>query len=119
MSRSEEYELLYERLRNISFYEDNWDGNGSIAPSSMVVKRAMTFLQSLLDVKQTKGYLVDFPQIVPTVNGTISFEWSWPEDKVFICAEVEEHQVSLQLFNNYPQLEDAAVAMGNILENIP
>lgn len=62
-------ELL--RIRNL---EDDWDGEGTIAPNPALVDGAITLAQNLRD----QGDLP--PQRVhASVNATVYFEWHMPE----------------------------------------
>ena len=56
---------------------DDWDGQGAVAPDPALVDRAVTFALT----QQQTGYAPpDFA--IPTVNGTVVFEWHGPSEYV-------------------------------------
>jgi len=58
-------------LVRISSYDDDWDGNGSVAPSRTVILRAQR-MAMLLD---RTGNVMPV-RVVATVNGNICFEFA-------------------------------------------
>lgn len=64
---------LIDELLRILQLEDNWDGEGAVAPSPAVVESAVRLAKTL----QAKEY-PPAGRVIATVNGTISFEWLTP-----------------------------------------
>ena len=81
-------EVIDDLLRYRS-YEDDYDGEGSVAPSKELVDGAITLAQSLRESGESPADMV-----VPGVNGTIYFEWHSPTEYREI--EVQSADVALK-----------------------
>ena len=64
---------LLDELHRMLELEDDWDGEGSIAPHPALVSGAITLAQTL---KANRCMPAD--RIVASVNGTVYFEWHTP-----------------------------------------
>lgn len=113
-SRSDQYELLRERIRDISFYEDDWDGEGSPAPSVPVIKKSLEFLQGLYD---TQTPLPEPGEITPETAGTIRFRWYSPTSWTRLYADIgpDSDCVELKLTHAYADADRAATDMKRYL----
>lgn len=70
-----EWDAVIQTLKSFRSLEDDWDGDGSLAPGPELVDGAIAFAQSV----QLDG--MDPPdRVVVSVNGTIYFEWHRPEE---------------------------------------
>ena len=56
-------------------YEDDYDGEGSVAPSKELIDSAIILANSLRESGELPADMV-----VPGVNGTIYFEWHTPTE---------------------------------------
>lgn len=61
---------VVDRLLDARRLEGDWDGQGAVAPDPALVDRAVAFA---LSQQQTGCAPPDFA--IPTVNGTVVFEW--------------------------------------------
>ena len=81
------WEAVFAKLEEFRKLEDDWDGDGSLAPSSEIIEASIKLAERL---KQTETP----PHVEPSVNGTISFEWgtkdAFREIEVVSPAMVEE-----------------------------
>ncbi|HXG08675.1 MAG TPA: hypothetical protein VNK04_02705 [Gemmataceae bacterium] len=71
---TERWNQWLEELRRLRRLEDDWDGEGAVAPHPNLVDRAIRLVGELqwLDVPPPD-------RIFPSTNGTIYFEWFTPE----------------------------------------
>jgi len=65
---------LINSLLEIGNLADDWDGQGAEAPTQGVVDGAIALAQTLRAEQH-----VPADRVVPSVNGTIYFEWYLPE----------------------------------------
>lgn len=75
-SRSDEHELgwktVFAKLEEFRKLEDDWDGDGSLAPTAEIIDASIKLAERL---KQTESP----PHVEPSVNGTMHFEWGTQE----------------------------------------
>ena len=64
------WEEVVNQLLDARKLEDDWDGQGAVAPDPALVDRAIAFA---LSRQQTGHAPPDFA--IPTVNGTVVLEW--------------------------------------------
>lgn len=67
------WDAIYETILQLGTLQDNWDGQESPAPSYDVVQGALRLANTLKEL----GYPPP-DKVVPSVNGTIYFEWRSP-----------------------------------------
>lgn len=80
-------------VRNMRYLQDDWDGDGSLAPSVEVVDSAIAYGSNL---RQT---YVDPPdRVIAGVNGTVIFEWS-VVDRIRQCEICSPDRVRVSLGN--------------------
>jgi hypothetical protein len=70
----EAWDQLIDRLISIRFLEDDWDGEGSVAPDPSAVAGA-TKLALALKAQR----LLPADRVTASVNGTVVFEWHTPD----------------------------------------
>ena len=70
--------MCIDTLLLIRLLEDNWDGQGSPAPTAEVVDSAL-ILAVLLRQKHVKPPVVT----VQSVAGSVLMEWQWPDKSSF------------------------------------
>jgi hypothetical protein len=66
----ETWKDVIARLQRIRHLKDNWDGEGSVAPSTDLVDGAIAFAR---DRQVNKRLPPD--RVIASVNGTVYFEW--------------------------------------------
>lgn len=64
------WDEVIDRLLAARGLDDDWDGQGAVAPDAAVIHRAIRFAQ---DRARAGVQPPDFA--IPTVNGTVVFEW--------------------------------------------
>jgi hypothetical protein len=67
----DQWRRLHSDLRKIEELQDDWDGDGTPAPSPEALATAALLLQDMESDTQSGPP----SQIVPTANGTVCFEW--------------------------------------------
>jgi hypothetical protein len=67
------WDRIIDELLRIQFFQDDWDGEGSVAPDSGVVAGAIKLVQIF---KADKFAPAD--RVIASVNGTVYFEWHTP-----------------------------------------
>lgn len=82
------YELLKDKIREISELEDNWDGYGAIAVKEKVIENVLNLVITL------NGEEIDkCTDIFPNPHGTISIEWE-NEKNELLSLEIGEYNYS-------------------------
>lgn len=71
-TRSSKYFLFQERISELMYIEDNWDGYGGYAPDINIAKKVEKFIKRL-----PQNYLNALVEdgIFPNPHGTITVEW--------------------------------------------
>lgn len=72
-----QWSVLIDGLRAARQLEDDWDGQGAVAPAPALVDGAITLAQTL---RVSGARPADFA--IPGVNGTVVFEWHHPVEYV-------------------------------------
>ena len=58
---------LFEKIES---FEDNWDGEGSLAPTKHAIERAKSFIIRIIhDLKEKFGVKTPFPYVFPGIDG--------------------------------------------------
>jgi hypothetical protein len=69
------WDQLIDRLISISVLQENWDGEGSVAPDAGAVEGAT----NLALILKTQQY-IPADRVTASVNGTVVFEWHLPQE---------------------------------------
>jgi hypothetical protein len=64
-----------EALRQVGYFQANWDGAGSPAPSKRAIFNASTYLPDLYLAARTTVHRWRSPHVSASERGEISFEW--------------------------------------------
>lgn len=72
-----------DSLSRIAMLDDNWDGEGALAPKAAALRGAILFLQQIYRTSTNTAPT----RIVPDSDGAIIFEWQTPD--VYIEARIE------------------------------
>jgi hypothetical protein len=66
------WKAVFAKIEEFRKLEDDWDGEGSLAPSSEIINASIKLAERL---RQTETP----PHVEPSVNGTMHFEWGTRE----------------------------------------
>lgn len=88
------------QLEAIARLPNNWDGEGSLAPSAQIINAASDLLKCLF-----KTGIIDKPHIYPTRDGGVQFEWE--RDSKYVEIElVAEGAASFYFCDEAQRLEE-------------
>lgn len=63
---------VFAKLEEFRKLEDDWDGDGSLAPPPEIIEASIRLAKRLKSTEPP-------PHVCPSVNGTMSFEWGTAE----------------------------------------
>ena len=79
-ARLEEAKSARHNIEELACLKENWDGYGASAISQRARDNALYFISLI----EAAPYGAPIPEISPTPNGTISFEWETPHAEAYL-----------------------------------
>lgn len=82
-----------ELLQQISLLGDDWDGFGSVGPSSVEISRAQAFVEAAFNEINGTNFRWTAPNITASESGAIVFEW-WHRARkltVYVTTDAPEY----------------------------
>lgn len=97
---------IRKRMNKILELEDNWDGEGSKTYNAETLKRAKSFLISLIkDFWMLYNLKLDIPMIFPGIDGDIDIEWKNKKFQLLISIPEEVEKLTGLYGNDYAEDE--------------
>ena len=103
-----------QQLKAIASVSSNWDGNNARAPNCQTVKSAVTLLKILADTVS----MLPKPEINPTRNGGVQFEWTM--GRAYLMLELTDESTLAYYYEDPDRNvdEDRSIPLGSSLDRI-